>query len=255
MGNQKDTRGTPKGARVSPACWGVKVLFGGNQPRKPAPGGSESTHPTAPVFHGNVSRAVRKLASSVSVPHHPTSTHRRDDCALDAALAPSHQPGLCSPHTDGGQKMQSCCPITAIAWSPATRKARMFSITARRGVESRPLSPGVMEALAAVPALLRHSSRCPQLQCHSMRGSVYAASESSKRKPEAVPAILGSPQPEERNECIHRWIEMAQPSLGHRRRACLGEAGDASLQPGWGQDEVSSLTSCFRAPSSPERFL
>lgn len=139
MGNQKDTRGTPKGARVSPACWGVKVLFGGNQPRKLAPGGSESTHPTAPVFHGNVSRAVRKLASSVSVPHHPTSTHRRDDCALDAALAPSHQPGLCGPHTDGGQKMQSCCPITAIAWSPATRKSEnVLHHSKKRGGEPSP---------------------------------------------------------------------------------------------------------------------
>lgn len=140
--------GHPRGVRISPAFWGVLCLVGASLPLPSVHGGSEATHPMAPVFHGNVSRAVRKLVSSVSVPHHPTSSHRRDHCAPDAALAPSHQPGLCIPHANGVQTMQSCCPITAIALSPATRKARMVFIAARRGVENHPLLPGVMEALA-----------------------------------------------------------------------------------------------------------
>lgn len=149
MGIQKGTQGTPRESG-SLLLFGVQgfCLVGTSLPLPSAHGGSEATHPMAPAFHGSVSRAVRKLVSSVSVPHHPTSSHRRDHCVPDAALAPSHQPGLCVPHTNGAQTMQSCCPITAIALSPATRKARMFSIAARRGVESGLLLPGVMEALA-----------------------------------------------------------------------------------------------------------
>lgn len=92
--------GHPRGVRISPAFWGVLCLVGASLPLPSVHGGSEATHPMAPVFHGNVSRAVRKLVSSVSVPHHPTSSHRRDHCAPDAALAPSHQPGLCIPHAN-----------------------------------------------------------------------------------------------------------------------------------------------------------